>query len=155
MWDGVKLSVTTALGGLVTYLEPVYNPMFVLGYVFVADIIAGILVDLINNNDRLRIKKLLIALAFLALYSVVIASTFVIGEKMKDVEEALFIVKTLTYVFSYFYVSNTIRNLRELAPDNKPLAFLDYWLGLQVIKRLPELANYLGITDKKKDNEQI
>ena len=151
MWDIIKITITTALGSLITYLEPIYNPMFVLGYVFIADIIAGILVDLIKNDDRIRIKKFMIALAFLALYFVIIASTFIIGEKMGDIEEALFIVKTLTYTFTYFYVSNTIRNLKVLVPNNKPVSFLDYWLGLQVIKRLPELAAYLGMTNKNKD----
>ncbi|MDH6355483.1 hypothetical protein M2132_001826 [Dysgonomonas sp. PH5-45] len=142
------------MGGLITYLKPVYDPMVVLGYVFFIDIAAGILVDLIRNDDRLRIRKLLIALAFLALYFTIIASTYIIGEHLGDADESLYIVKTLTYTFTYFYVSNTIRNLRLLAPNNKPLAFLDYWLGLQVIKRLPDLAKFLGITNKQKDDDR-
>lgn len=154
VWDAIKLAITTALGGLITYLKPVYEPMFVLAYVFILDIIVGILVDLIKNNDRIRIKKLLIAFTFLTLYVVVLASTFVIGDKMGDQEEAFFIIKTLTYSFTYFYVSNIFRNLRKLAPNNKPIAFIDYWLGLQVVKRLPELAKYLGISNKNND-EQI
>lgn len=152
MWDAVKIIITTVFGGLITYLEPIYNPMQVLAYVFFADIIAGVLVDIIRNDDRIRIKKVLVSLAFLALYFFVIASTFFIGERMGDKEESLFIVKTLTYTFTYFYISNFFRNLKLLAPNNKPIAFIDYWLGLQVIKRLPELAKYLGIT-KNKENE--
>ena len=145
MLDSLKVLIVAVLGSLYSYLEPIYNPMKVLAIVFFADILAGVLVDLIRNNDRIRIKKFLIAVAFLALYFSIIASTYVIGEHMGDTNEALIIVKTLTYVFSYFYVSNTLRNFRLLAPENKPIAFLDYWLGLQVVKRLPDLAKYLGL----------
>lgn len=155
MWDTLKIILVATIGSLYSYLEPIYNPMKVLAIVFFADIAAGVLVDLIRNNDRIRIKKFLIAVAFLALYFSIIASTYVIGEHMGDINEALFIVKTLTYVFSYFYVSNTLRNLRVLTPDNKQIAFLDYWLGLQVVKRLPDLAKYLGLgKDKEVNNEK-
>ncbi|NDW19819.1 hypothetical protein D0T53_13005 [Dysgonomonas sp. 216] len=153
MLDTIKIILVAALGSLYSYLEPIYNPMKVLAIVFCADIVAGVLVDLIKNNDRIRIKKFLIAVAFLALYFSIIASTYVVGEHMGDIEEALLIVKTLTYIFSYFYISNTIRNLRLLAPQNKQIAFLDYWLGLQIVKRLPDLANFLGLSHKKQDNE--
>ena len=151
MLDTLKIIIVAALGSLYSYLEPIYNPMKVLAIVFFADIVAGVLVDLIRNNDRIRIKKFLIAVAFLALYFSIIASTYIIGEHMGDINEALLIVKTLTYVFSYFYVSNTFRNLRILAPNNKQIAFLDYWLGLQVVRRLPDLANYLGLGKQKEE----
>nr|DAE47093.1 MAG TPA: hypothetical protein [Caudoviricetes sp.] len=155
MLDTFRIFIVAVIGSLYSYLEPIYNPMKVLAIVFFADIIAGVLVDLIRNNDRIRIKKFLIAVAFLSLYFSIIASTFVIGEHMGDIDEALFIVKTLTYVFSYFYVSNTFRNVRVLIPDNKPIAFLDHWLGLQVVKRLPELAKYLGLgKEKEVSNEK-
>ena len=154
MWDTFKIILAAVIGSLYSYLEPVYNPMKVLAFVFFADIFAGVLVDLIRNNDRIRIKKFLVAVAFLTLYFTTIASTYVIGEHMGDIDEALFIVKTLTYVFSYFYVSNTFRNLKVLAPDNKPIAFLDYWLGLQVVKRLPDLAKYLGLTKEKEVTDE-
>ena len=153
MLDTLKIIIVAALGSLYSYLEPIYNPMKVLAIVFFADIVAGVLVDLIRNNDRIRIKKFLIAVAFLALYFSIIASTYVIGEHMGDTDEALLIVKTLTYVFSYFYVSNTFRNLRILAPNNKQVAFLDYWLGLQVVRRLPDLANYLGLGKQKEESK--
>lgn len=154
MWDAIKILISTVFGGVITYLEPIYNPIQVLAYVFFADIVAGILVDIIRNDDRIRIKKVLVSLAFLALYFFIIASTFFIGERMGDRDESLFIVKTLTYTFTYFYMSNFFRNLKLLAPDNKPISFIDYWLGLQVIKLLPELAKYLGIIMNNEDGNE-
>lgn len=147
--DAVKLFMSGLIGAIVTYLKPIYNPVTVLAFVFTLDILFGVMVDIILNKDRIRIKKFLISVAFLTLYLLIIASTFFIGKQMGDMNEALYIVKILTYVFSYFYVSNSIRNMRQLAPASKPLAFLDYFIGLQVIKKLPELALFLGLTEKK------
>jgi hypothetical protein len=150
MFDAIKIMIAGIIGGLITYLEPLYNPITVLGYVFILDIVFGILVDIIVENDRIKIRKLLIAVAFLTMYFLVIASTYTIGERMDDAHEALYIVKILTYSFSYFYVANIIRNMRTLAPNSKPLAFLDYFLGLHVVKRLPDLARFLKLTNKGK-----
>ena len=152
MWDSVKIFITGIFGAIITYLAPIYNPIMILGATFVLDIIFGILVDMIVNDDRIRIKKFLISIVFLAMYFIVIATTFFIGERMDDLDETLYIVKILTYVFAYFYGSNVIRNMRQLAPSSKPLEFLDYFLGLQIIKRLPELAKFLKLSSDKKYN---
>ena len=153
MWDSIKIFFSGLFGAIVTYLAPIYNPITILGVTFVLDIIFGVLVDIIVNDDRIRIKKFLISIVFLAMYFIVIATTYFIGERMNDLDETLYIVKILTYVFAYFYGSNVIRNMRQLAPGSKPLAFLDYFLGLQVIKRLPELAKFLKLSSDKKHND--
>jgi hypothetical protein len=150
MFDAIKILVVGILGGLISYLNPLYNPMQVLGFVFVLDVLFGILVDIIVENDRIRIKKFLISVAFLTMYFLIIASTYFIGERMDDAEEALSIVKVLTYSFTYFYIANIIRNMRILAPNSKPLAFLDYFIGLRVVRHLPDLARFLKLTKKDK-----
>ena len=58
-------------------------------------------------------------------------------------EEALFIVKTLTYVFTAVYVANFLRNMKVLAPNNKAIAILEYLFGLHILKKMPE---FLGLT---------
>lgn len=152
--DALKLFVMTLIGAILSYLQPIYAPMLVLGFAFLGDIAAGVAVDLVVNKDRIRIKKILIAMLFVALYASIIANTFIIGDYMGDHIEGLAVVKMLTYVFAYFYASNTLRNLCTLFPDNKPLAFLHYWLGLQVVKRLPDLARYLGLGTKKDNKDE-
>jgi hypothetical protein len=152
--DAIKLFLMTLISAILSYLQPIYAPIIVLTIVFFGDIAAGIAVDLVVNKDRIRIKKILFALLFVALYVSIIANTFIIGDHMGDQDESLKIVKILTYVFAYFYVSNTLRNLCTLFPNNKPLAFLYYWLGLQVVKRLPDLAKYLGLGTKKDTEDE-
>lgn len=151
--DTFKIFIMTLISAVLSYLQPIYAPIIVLGIVFFGDIAAGIAVDLVVNKDRIRTKKILFSLLFVALYASIIANTFIIGDYMGDKAEALKIVKVLTYVFAYFYVSNTLRNLCMLFPNNKPLAFLYYWLGLQVVKRLPDLARYLGLGTPKIEKE--
>jgi hypothetical protein len=154
MWDTIKIIATSIIGGIITYLEPIYNPVTVLGFIFVLDIVFGILTDLIRNDDRIRPKKFLIAVSFLAMYLVIIASTYVIGERMGDATEALYFVKIFTYVFAYCYASNILRNMKELAPGSKAIAFLDYFVGLQIVKRLPEVAGFFELTKKQKNENK-
>ena len=151
--DALKLFIMTFISAILAYLQPIYAPLLVLGIVFFGDIAAGVAVDLVVNKDRIRIKKILFAMLFVALYASIIANTFIISDHMGDRIEGLAVVKMLTYVFAYFYASNILRNLCTLFPDNKPFAFLYYWLGLQVVKRLPDLARYLGLGTPKKDKE--
>jgi hypothetical protein len=68
---------------------------------------------------------------------------------MGDADEALYFVKILTYVFSYCYFSNILRNMKQLAPGNRAIAFLDYFIGLQIVKRLPEVADFFGLNKKE------
>lgn len=151
--DAIKIAIMALISSILAYFQPIHDIMIVLAFVFVVDFGAGLLVDLIVNDDRIRIKKVLFATIFIALYVSIIASVFFIGDRMGDGKEALSVIKMLTYVFIYFYASNTLRNLCLLFPENKPLAFLYYFLGLQVVKRLPELAIFLGLTKKDNNNE--
>lgn len=149
--DPIKLFCAGMISTVIAYFSPIQNAIYVLAYMFVLDIIFGLLVDLIVNKDRLRIKKLLVSLFFLSMYMTIIVSTYFIGKMMDDTQEAMYIVKVITYVFSYCYLSNTIRNMKELAPNSKAIAFLDYFIGLQLLKRLPEVAAFFGIKEKKEN----
>ncbi|PXV60171.1 hypothetical protein CLV62_13019 [Dysgonomonas alginatilytica] len=149
--DAIKLFLITLLSAIVAFFEPIKNPVIVLFLVFAGDFIFGIMVDLFVNDDRLRIKKGIFALMFLFLYMSVIVLTFLIGFLMGDLEESLFIVKALTYVFTAAYVANTLRNICLLFPNNRVFAFLYHIFGLQILKKMPLLYNY--IFDKKDDNK--
>lgn len=149
--DAIKIFLITLLSAIVAFFEPIQNPIIVLFIVFAGDFSFGILVDLFVNNDRLRIKKALFALAFLFLYTSVIVLTFVIGFLMGDLDECMWIVKTLTYVFTAFYIANTLRNICLLFPQNRIFAFLYYVFGLQILKKMPVLYNY--IFERKDDNK--
>ncbi|NDW10138.1 hypothetical protein [Dysgonomonas sp. 520] len=151
--DAIKILFLTIVSAIVAFLEPVKNPVIVLFMVFLGDFFFGLMSDLFVNNDRIRLKKALFALLFLFLYNSVIVLTFIIGFLMGDMDEAMFIVKTLTYVFTSFYIANTLRNICLLFPDNRAFAFLYYIFGLQVLKKMPVLYNYIFGKKNEDTNE--
>lgn len=153
MIDSVKIFIITVISAIIAFFEPIRNPIIVLFIVFLGDFFWGVMTDLIHNDDRIRIKKALFALLFLFLYMSIIVLAFVIGFLMGDMEESMFIVKTLTYVFTAFYIANTLRNLQELFSGNRVIAFLYFIFGLQVLKKMPDLYHY--IFNKDKDESSI
>ncbi len=154
--DTIKIILATLISGFIAYLQPVHNAMIVLTIVFSADIVFGILADIFVNKMRFSPKKSLFAFITVAIYLSIVSSVYIIGERMGDSIESLYVVKTLTYVFIYFYVSNSIRNLKLLFPNNRVFKFLDYLLGLEFLERIPALGSFLEKenNDKKENNEK-
>ena len=96
--------------------------------------------------------KILLSFFYVAIYLVILLSVYIVGVKMGDVNQALFVDKFITYVFIYFYVANIFKNLRILLPNNKPISFLDYVFHLEILKRIPSLSEWL---EKQKEQKQI
>ena len=111
----------------------------------------GFIADFIIK-EQFSPKKFIMAFYYLAIYLSIVASIYVIGEKMGDVNEALFIVKTTTYAFVYFYTSNILRNLKTTFPQNKAIAFLYFVVGFEFTKRIPGLSEFLKREMEKSDD---
>jgi hypothetical protein len=141
--DTVKIIGAFIIGGFLSSLQPLHGAMLVLSGLFFADVVLGIVTDLCINKNRFRTKKFIVAFAYLGIYLSIIASVFIIGLAMKDTDGALFIDKTLTYIFIYFYSANILGNLKQLFPQNRPIALLEYILHLEFIKRFQWLSDYL------------
>ena len=152
MIDIIKLFLATCVCSLLAYLQPVYDELFVLLFVFFSDMFLAILTDLTVNRNSFKPKKFLTAFFYLAVYLGIVASVFIIGERMGDEQEALFVDKMITYVFIYFYSINIFKNLRMLIPNSKAIEFLDFTFGLEFTKRTPNLDEWMR--REKKDDPQ-
>jgi hypothetical protein len=127
--------------------------MVVLLITFAADMLFGILADIIVNNKQLNAKKFLAAFAYLAMYLFIITMVYVVGERMGDETEALFVDKMITYVFAYFYLANILKNARLLFPGNRQIKFLDFLIGLEFTKKIPSLGEFLEKEKQETDNK--
>ena len=149
--DFLKSSIVGAVCILATYLQPLHAAMLVLFVIFMADMLFGVLADLIANKKKMNAKKSLIAFAYAAVYLFIIAKIYVIGERMGDKSEALFIGKWITYVFVYFYITNIIRNMLLLFPNSRQIKFLEFVLCLEFTKKIPGLGEFLEKEKKEKE----
>ena len=154
MFDAIKLSVITATGALLAYLQPIYNAIVVLLAVFIIDMIVGILTDSWVNKHRLSKKKFMFALLSFAIYTTIISTVYVIGEKMGDLEEVLFVDKWLTYAVIYFYAANILKNLRNLVPQSRVIAFFDFVVGLEFMKRIPAIGEFLKFEKEVRETKE-
>lgn len=145
----VKNFLSMCFCGLIAFLTPVHNAMLVLGLVFIADLFFGIITDVIRNNTQFSFKKFVFAAAVFLLYLSIIAAIHTVGWFMKDHDAALYVVKTVTYMFAYFLIKNSLKNLRELLPNNEAIAFLDNMLGFEFTKRFGQY--FSKKTEEKQD----
>jgi hypothetical protein len=155
--DTVKLTAVTAISSLFAYLEPLHGAMFVLVFVFFADMLIAIFTDLCINGKKFSPKKFLTAFFYVAVYLSIMASVYIIGERMGDGPESLFVDKATTYIFIYFYIVNIFKNLRLILPENRPIEFIEFSIGLEFVKRIPNLNEWMRREkDKteKPENEQ-
>jgi len=139
------------LSSMVFYFTPIHGLIAGLTIAFFLSFGFGILSGILKQNEQLDLKKAFRAFGELATYLVIIASLFVIGDKMKDGGWVYQVLSAITWGMIYFYVANWTKNLKRLFPSSRGIAFIHHILGLEILKNLPLLKNFV---DKNPDNEQ-
>lgn len=153
--EEIKRLIYIAFAMIAGFIDPVRYSVKVLLFVGVANFICGLLAGLIKQQERFAFRKALNCLIEAAIYVVIVSSTFTVGHYMEDREEAESVVKGITYIMTYFYAENILRNLKILFPDNRVFAFLHYLIALEFIKRIPAYGEFLKreTKSKKQKNE--
>lgn len=147
--DSIKTVTVTAISALLAYLGPVHNVMILLFIMAGIDVLIGIPAAIVRDKERFRFKKFILAAVYLLIYLCIIALIYTVGQFQGDEAATLIVVKTLTYVFIYFYAANTLKNLHKIFPQHKGIAFMDYIIGLEFTKKIPQLEAFLN---KDKNN---
>ena len=142
-WDIIKTAVAAFFGACIATLQPVHNAMLLLLIFAACDILFGILAGLIAARERFSFKKFILAAGYLLVYLGIVVMVYAVGKYQDDTQEALYVVKVITYVFIYFYSSNILKNLHLLMPDNPVIRFLDYFIGLQFTRKVAWLEEFL------------
>lgn len=133
----------TVLATVTGFISPVRYSVYVLAFLCVANLLCGLVAGMLVKDERFEFRKALRCLVEVAIYVVIVASVFNIGDVMKDTKEALYVVKVVTYVMSYFYAENILKNLVLLFPGSRTFAFFHYWISLEFIKHVPALGRFL------------
>lgn len=141
--DVFKTGIAAFIGSLMAFLQPVQNAMILLLIFAATDILFGIISGVIAQSERFNFKKFIQSAAYLLVYLGIVVMVYAVGKYQNDIDESLYIVKVITYVFIYFYSSNILKNLHILMPDNPVIRFMNYFLGLEFTKKLPILDNFL------------
>lgn len=150
--DAIKIFISLIISALVTVMHPLLNPVIILVTLFVLDIGIGMVADKVINKMGFSFQKFLKSIMFLFFYVVIIAAIYVICYLQDDTQEGLLLLKTITYVCSYFYFSNITKNLHESYPKNRFFSFLFFVLSVDVLtSKIPILQKFLQ-SEKQSEN---
>ena len=148
MFDAIKLTAATVWSGAMAYLLPLHGAMHALLLVFVVNIVLGIFADLVVQKKTLNAKKFLLSFIMVSVYLSIIIGIYIVGEQMDDLTQSMFVDKTLTWMFIFFYGTDVLKNLKIIFPNSKPIVYMAYFLRLEFMNKIPHLEEFLN-KDKK------
>lgn len=143
---------------LLAYLKPIESELWVLFIIFLINFIFGYLSGMIANNEEWDNKKALRCVGEAAVFFVLCMAVFVIGRLKHQMDGAVQCVSLITYVITYFYGLNVLRNCKKIfkrgtAPWHV-VSFLYYVLRFKFVEKIPFLSSYLNIGGKEESNSR-
>ena len=139
---------------MVFYFTPIHGLIVGLTIAFFVSFAFGILAGVLKQNEAVNLKKASRAFTELATYFVIIAALFIIGDKMEDGGWVADILSAITWGMIYFYVANWTKNMKRLFPSSRGIRFLNFVLGLEFLKRVPYLKDFVEQEDKEKEDQK-
>jgi len=128
---------------MINYFEPVVNMIVAITIIFVCDIVFGIVAGKKLNKEHVSFKKGMSAIKVFGVYIFVITLLYAIGKLMSDSTMMLYVVKTVSWVTIYFYVTNLTKNLRRLNPKSQCIKFIYWFLSVEFLDNIPSLKKFL------------
>jgi predicted membrane-bound spermidine synthase len=138
---------------VIFYFAPIHGLILALTIAFFISFMLGVLTGIFKQGERLEPKKGFSAIYELAMYFVLIAALFVIGDRMENSEWICELLRAITWGMIYFYVTNWTKNLKRLFPGSRGFSFLHFILGLEFLKKVPILERFVE-HEKNNQNEK-
>jgi len=141
--DILKNVIVTLLSAIIAFLQPVGNTIYLLLFLFIANLLVGTFHDIVINISRFKFRKFIWACGEFLIYVGIVCAIYIIGFFQNDKMEAQYIIKVISYLFIYAYSTNILKNLLLMRPDNLVFKFLYYVFSLAFVKRIPYLSEFL------------
>lgn len=149
--ETIKAAIVGAFSALAAYLSPISSVLFSILYVFLLNFAFGYLSGL-AKGESFSLRKAFTAVKEASIFFLVVASVYIIGEKMGDNKGALQCITAVTYAITYFYAVNIFKNLSKLFPSSRGISFLYYVLSMEFIKKIPFMENF--VKQEKADGKE-
>lgn len=146
-----------AVSAILSFVSPISFSIQSLFILFVANILVGLFADLCTGGHWEKQKITRAFFEALLIYSFIFV-IFSIGTSMKNIEGALQVVATFTWVVIWYYGANINRNLIVLSPSHsqarKAFEFSYYVITFEVIKKIPFLKDYQDSLKQENTNAE-
>ena len=133
----------SAIMAMISYFEPVINMILAITIIFVTDIVFGIASGKKINKEKIDIKKGFAAIKLFGIYIFVITLLYAIGKFMCDETLIIYVVKTISWVTIYFYITNLTKNFKRLYPKSNTIRFIHWFLSVEFLDNIPSLSKFL------------
>ena len=133
------------LAGLLSIITDYQYAFVALIVGFTLNFLMGMGAD-VNDADKENFCMKKATNGFKLLMFYVITIFCIVGMTYRDPEVSEQIIRFLTYIVSYFYLTNTFRNAKIIFPGNKSIEFIYSFLSTEAFYRLKD---YLGFRNKK------
>ncbi len=139
-----------------TYIHPIVDSLQAMFGLFIANFLAGLIVDILINDGNFSFKKAWQCISEFSTFSIILACIWFVGERMDSEKATLTCVSIVMYALIYFYSCNILRNVRQLFREEstayKLTNFLYYALSVEFVKKIPHLKNFKDETKRKRED---
>ena len=151
----IKTAWTIFLGwisSVLFFFLPIKDLMNGLLLAFGLSFIFGIVAGLRVQGESISKKKAFTAFGEIAVYLLILASLFTIGDTMNDSDMIYEILGTITWGMIYFYIASFLKNTSRLIPSSRGLKYIHYVISMEFLKKNPSIKEF---EDNEKANETI
>jgi len=149
--ESIKSFISISLAAMLAYFQPIHSVLSAISLLFVLNFLFGLMAGVIANREGFDFKKAFRCITEASVLLFILASVFYIGDHAGAKGETLQAISTIAYALIYFYSVNIFKNLVQLLPKSKPIAFIYNTISIGLIAKIPYLTNFL----KKETNENI
>lgn len=150
LFTELKNLLVTLCSVTLAYFAPLNDMVFIIFFIFFINMLAGMISGIVVNNEPFNNKKFFRCLMETFVFYVIVLCIYVIGEKLGNVDGAMQCITGVVYAILYFYGTNILRNVNQLFPDSKTLAFIYYVVSFEIVKKIPYLQQFQN-HNKKED----
>ena len=153
MWAYIKEIAVGIILAVLAFLKPVEAELWTLVLIFFLNFCFGYLSGMIANNEEWDNKKALRCVGEATIFFILSVAIYIYGVLKHQEQGALQCISFITYVVTYFYGLNILKNLKKIFKEGTTpwyvVSFLYYILRFKFIEKIPFLSEFLNINRKE------
>ena len=153
MWTYIKEIAVGIILAVLAFLKPIEAELWTLFLIFFLNFCFGYLSGMIANNEEWDNKKAMRCVGEATIFFILSVAIYIYGVLKHQEQGALQCISFITYVVTYFYGLNILRNLKKIFKEGTTpwyvVSFLYYILRFKFIEKIPFLSEFLNINRKE------
>ena len=153
MWTYIKEIAVGIILAVLAFLKPIEAELWTLFLIFFLNFCFGYLSGMIANNEEWDNKKAMRCVGEATIFFILSVAIYIYGVLKHQEQGALQCISFITYVITYFYGLNILKNLKKIFKEGTTpwyvVSFLYYILRFKFIEKIPFLSEFLNINRKE------